>query len=326
MSNLNSLPDLSVVIPAYNGGQAMVGVVDELAIILPSITRNFEIIIVDDCSHDNSWALAKQLVQKHVSVHAIRFMRNVGQQNATLCGLRESQYDLVLTMDDDGQNPPSEIPKMLEKINKGFDLVYGVYDRRYHSIARKFLSQIFFFFLLKIIEDEMSFKLNKLTSFRILRRRTLEHITQNSSPDASVDVLLGWATNNVNQVTVEHRARPYGSSNYALRDLFRFATSVITNYSTIPLKFISVLAASGSILSFFIAATVIAIRLLSGQEVPGFAFLATIIAFFFSLHFLIMAVLGNYISRIYLMNMGKPQYLIDERCKHSDAKTIKISD
>ena len=128
---------ISVVVPVYNSSDTLPLLVDELRQVLPKITPDFELILINDCSTDSSWEVISKLIKTYAWVRGIDLMRNYGQHNATLCGIREARYEVVVVMDDDLQNPPREIPKLIEKLNEGFDVVYGVARKRQTFLARR---------------------------------------------------------------------------------------------------------------------------------------------------------------------------------------------
>src|SRR6266481_884413 len=134
MSSETGLHRISVVVPAYNSSAVLPLLVTELEPVLAKCSNGFELILVNDSSPDNSWDVICELASRHSWIRPINLMRNFGQHNALLCGIRAAKYEVVVTMDDDLQNPPAEIPRLLEKLEHGFDVVYGVPEDEQHGL------------------------------------------------------------------------------------------------------------------------------------------------------------------------------------------------
>jgi undecaprenyl-phosphate 4-deoxy-4-formamido-L-arabinose transferase len=236
-------------------------------------------------------------------------MRNFGQHNAILAGIRQARGDVIVTMDDDLQNPPDEIPKLLEKLNQGYDVVYGVPEQEQHGKFRDTAS-IFTKFALRV---GLGFKhASKSSAFRVFRTRLRRAFTHYESRFVSIDVLLTWATSNFSWVTVRHEERTVGQSGYNLRKLISHTMNIVTSFSTIPLKLASItgfiFTGFGLLFLFYILFN----YFVHGSSVPGFAFLGSMISIFSGVQLFSLGIIGEYIGRIHQRALNEPCYVILE--------------
>jgi undecaprenyl-phosphate 4-deoxy-4-formamido-L-arabinose transferase len=301
---------ISVVIPVYNSASILPELVDRLETVLVRETPSFELILVDDDSRDESWVAIEALVEKRSWVRGIRLMRNCGQHNALLCGIQASQHDVIVTMDDDLQNPPEEIPKLVGRLGPGCDVVYGTPEHEQHGLLRDASSRITKVALQGAMGAEIA---RKVSAFRAFRGGLREAFLGYGSSFVSVDVLLSWSTTRFATVTVLHAPRKSGTSNYTLRKLLTHALNMMTGFSVIPLQVASML---GFILTFFgigLFGYVIGRFMLEGTSVPGFPFLASIISIFSGAQLFALGVIGEYIARIHFRTMGKPPFTVRSR-------------
>src|SRR6266851_4242729 len=166
MTNETDLRRISVVVPVYNSSMVLPLMVKELEAVLPKSSVDFELILVNDASPDQSWQIITELARERAWIHGINLMRNVGQHNALLCGIRAARYEIVVTIDDDLQNPPSEIPKLLEKLEQGFDVVYGVPEHEQHGILRDLASRM----TKLVLQNAMGAEIPRnISAFRVFR-------------------------------------------------------------------------------------------------------------------------------------------------------------
>ena len=268
---------ISVIIPVYNSEQTLVALHKRLNSVCTKLAGEFEIIFVNDGSTDNSWEEIKNLEEKNPSVVGINLMKNFGQHNALLCGIRKAKYELIATLDDDLQNPPEELPKLIEKLNEDFDVVYGKPEKEQHGLFRNISSVITKIALKTTMGVENA---KNVGAFRVFRTQLREAFKQYSGSFISIDVLLTWGTNRFTAVPVKIDDRQFGRSNYTFSKLFVHALNMITGFSVLPLQIASML---GFIFAFFglsILIYVIVQYLLVGTPVQGFPFLASIISDF----------------------------------------------
>ncbi len=301
------LTSLSIVIPVYRSAAGLNILIDELEAVLPALAAQYEIILVDDGSPDHSWDVIETLRRSHPQVRGFTLMRNYGQHNALLCGIREAQYEIIVTMDDDLQHPPSEIHKLLDKLAEGYDVVYGTPHQEQHGLLRDFASQITKWALQGSMGVDVA---RNVSAFRAFRTQIRSAFMSYSSAYVSIDVLLTWGSTRFAAVTVQHNPRRYGTSNYTLIKLIRHALNMITGFSVLPLQLASLL---GFVLALFgvgIMIYVIGRALLFGSLVPGFAFLASIIAIFSGAQLFALGVIGEYLARIHFRTMDRPVYTV----------------
>lgn len=299
--------NFSVIIPVYNSEASIGQLVDRLQPVLNRYNCEYELIFVNDGSHDNSWQTICHLKDRYPWIKGINLMKNFGQHNALLCGIRAAIYDTIITMDDDLQHPPEEIPKLIEELNKGYDVVYGSPLREPHGIWRAFTSKLIKWTLFTVMKTREALH---VSAFRVFRTRVRNAFAEYQSPYVSIDVLLSWGTDRFTAVTVNHDARHSGISNYTLRKLMGHALNMITGFSTIPLRIASLLGFIFMFFGFLILCMVILTFLLYGRVVPGFSFLASIIVIFSGVQLFVIGIIGEYLARIHFRTFNKPPYVI----------------
>jgi undecaprenyl-phosphate 4-deoxy-4-formamido-L-arabinose transferase len=299
--------DLSVVIPVYRSEQTLPRLMARLRHVLDNSGLEYEIIFIDDGSPDNAWNVL-QSVQTADPGHvvAIQLMRNYGQHNAIMCGFRQARGRLIITMDDDLQNPPEEIPKLLEAMRtSNHDLVYASYDNKRHHRFRNLSSRIVNMFYRTVFRTRVT-----VTAFRIMRRELMESILYYSLNFTFIDGLLAWNTNRVGTVPVDHQPRAEGRSGYSLGKLLLLAFNLFTNFSLLPLQFVTICGFFFAIVGMGLAAMYLIRYLLSDILVPGYA--STIIAVLVlgGVQLLSLGIIGEYLGRLHLNVNRKPQYVV----------------
>lgn len=300
---------VSAVIPVYRSEGTLDELHRRLVAVLERRNADFEIIFVEDCGGDDSWQVIQRLVQLDARVRGIRFSRNYGQHNALLCGVRAAQYDIVVTLDDDLQNPPEEIPKLLKKLDEGFDVAYGAPEREQHGFLRDQASRITKLALKNAMGAETA---RHVSAFRAFRLRIRDAFESYRSPFVSIDVLLTWGTTRFAHLSVRQDPRTIGVSNYTVRKLITHALNMMTGFTTIPLQLASLAGFAFSLFGFGILAYVVLRYLIDGGSVPGFAFLASIIAIFSGVQLFALGIMGEYLARMHLRTMDRPPYLVSE--------------
>jgi len=303
----NAKPNISVVIPVYFAESNLNDLVEGLSPVLDKLADSFEIILVDDGSADRSWDLIRQLSVKHAFVRGFSLMRNYGQHNALLCGIRKARYEIIVTMDDDLQHPPEMIPRLLEELNKGYDVVYGFPAQEQHGIWRDLASVI-----TKIaLQTTMDAKTARYQSaFRAFRTRLRDSFSSYCGPYVSIDVLLTWGSAKFSYVEVEHHQRTRGESHYTFRSLLRHALNMMTGFSTLPLRISSAIGFVFTLFGIGVLFYVVIRYLIQGESVPGFPFLASIIAIFSGAQLFALGIMGEYLARMHFRLMDKPIYTI----------------
>ena len=298
---------LSVVVPVYRSEGTLFDLHRRLVAVLEQQCAAFEIILVEDCGGDSSWKIIEQLAQRDARVRGIRLSRNCGQHNALLCGIRAARFEIIVTVDDDLQNPPEEIPKLLTKLREGFDVVYGTPDKEQHGFLRDQASRITKIALKSAMGSETS---RHVSAFRVFRTRIRDAFEAYRSPFVSIDVLLSWGTTRFTYLRVRHDPRTVGQSNYTIRKLITHALNMMTGFTTIPLQLASVVGFVFALFGFAVLAYVVTAYLSRGDPVPGFPFLASIVAIFSGVQLFALGIIGEYLARIHLRTMDRPPYLV----------------
>jgi glycosyltransferase involved in cell wall biosynthesis len=302
-----SAQSISVVVPVYNSEKSLLELCVRLEPILSTIASKSEIILVNDGSLDRSWEVICQLASQYPHVRGFSLMRNYGQHNALLCGIRAARHEIIVTMDDDLQHPPEEIGKLLDKFAEGYDVVYGTPLHEQHGLWRDFASQTTKLALQASMGIEAA---RHVSAFRIFRTQLREAFAGYRSPYVSIDVLLTWATRRFAAVQVRHDPRIIGQSNYTFRKLVTHAFNMITGFSTWPLQIASFVGVSFALFGMAVLVYVIGRYLIEGDSVAGFPFLASIIAIFSGAQLFAIGIIGEYLSRMHLRTMDRPPYVV----------------
>jgi undecaprenyl-phosphate 4-deoxy-4-formamido-L-arabinose transferase len=297
---------LSVVTPVYNGEASVAELCRRLGEVLPLVATQYEIILVNDGSRDRSWEVISELSSRSPTVRGINLMRNYGQHNALLCGIRAAKYDVIVTLDDDLQHPAEEIPQLLARLDEGFDVVYGTPESEQNGVMRALASRITRLALRGAIGSEVA---KNVSAFRLFRTQLREAFSGYQSPFVSIDVLLTWATTRFGAVIVPFQPRHAGSSNYTFTKLVRFALDMMTGFSTAPLQLASLIGFSCTLFGIGVFFYVFVRYCLEGS-VPGFPFLASIIAIFSGAQLFALGVIGEYLARMHFRSMKRPAYVV----------------
>jgi undecaprenyl-phosphate 4-deoxy-4-formamido-L-arabinose transferase len=312
--------NVSVVIPVYRGEATVRELVERLLALLEHIADSHEIILVDDASPDGSWKVLEDLREEHPDrVVAIQLMRTSGQHNALMCGLRHARAKYVITMDDDLQHPPEEIPKLLAAIeSSGNDVIYGAPDARKHRRWRNVGSTVVTAFYRLVFKTKV-----QPSPFRIMRREVVEAILSYNLNYTFIDGLLAWNTQRIGQVTVEHRPRANGRSGYTLGKLVLLALNLFTNFSLLPLQVVSALGTLASLGGFALACYYLAQYMFASIGVPGYASTIVAILVLGGLQLLALGILGEYVGRLHLNVNRKPQYTVRHLLGPPDSEKVQ---
>ncbi|MCB9461806.1 MAG: glycosyltransferase [Anaerolineaceae bacterium] len=303
---------LSVVVPVYNSQESIGKLADALAEVLPTLADAYELIMVEDDSRDDSWSVVMAITEKYTWATGIKLMRNYGQHNAILCGIRAARYEVIATVDDDLQHPPEELKLLLDKLAEGYDVVYGSPVEQPHGFLRGLASKTTKYFLQQTMGADVA---QDASAFRVLRTELRQAFAHYNEPTVIIDVLLTWATKRFASVQVTHRPRPYGTSNYTVGKLINHAFNMMTGFSTVPLRLASILGLIMTVLGLILLFYVVVIRLIFfgwQGESPGFTFLASMIAIFSGAQLFTIGIIGEYLARMHFRLMNKPAYIVRE--------------
>ena len=297
---------VSVVCPVYRSARTLESLVGQICEHLEG-RSDFELILVDDRSPDSSWAEILRISQEISSVRGIRLGRNVGQHGALLAGIRSARFDKIVTIDDDLQNPPSEIIRLVQALDLNGGVVYGnsvnikqKMWRKVSSVAAKRLFKKFLGF-----ESAVN-----IGPFRAFNTNLRDAFSGEIGPSVSIDSLLTWSTSTFCSIEVQHHPRLQGKSHYSFRKLVRFMIDTATSYSVVPLRLATTLGSIVIVLGFVMFLWVTLRPLLTGVSVPGFPMLAASLAIFSGTQLLVLGILGEYIGKMHFRVMNKPSYVI----------------
>ena|SRR5437588_1915481 len=299
--------NISVVVPVFNAESSLRELVSRFLAVLGILCENYELILVNDGSEDGSWETITQLAAEYAWVRGIDLMRNYGQHNALLCGIRAAEHEIVVTVDDDLQYPPEEIPKLVKKLAEGYDVVYGTPERKQHRMWRKLASFVTRWTLRSTLGSKVP---EGFSAFRAFRKETRDAFNQYHSPFVSIDVLLTWASTRFVSTEVRHVTRQFGSSTYTFRKLLSYVPLMITSYSALPLRFASLLGFGFTIFGFCVLVYVLGRYFILGGSLPGFPFLASTIAIFSGVQLFALGMIGEYLAQVHFRTMDRPIYTI----------------
>lgn len=309
-------PGLSVVIPAYNSAETLPELVERLARALPALAPEFEVIFVNDGSRDGTWAVICGLRKVHPFVRGINLMRNFGQHNALLCGIRAARFDRTVTMDDDLQHPPESLAVLVEALTPDVDVVYAAPAQAQHGLWRNLASWV----TKLALRNSMGGKTARMASaWRIFRTRLRRAFADYSSPYVSIDVLLTWGTTRFDAIRLRHAPRARGESNYTAASLLRHALNMMTGFSTVPLRFANVVGLAFTGFGGLVLVYVVGRYVLQGSTVAGFPFLASIISIFAGAQLFALGIIGEYIARMHGRLMEHPTYVVQTDSEESSS-------
>jgi undecaprenyl-phosphate 4-deoxy-4-formamido-L-arabinose transferase len=315
MATAHERRSVSVVVPVYNSAVTLPELLRRLDVVLPAVAGSFEVILVDDGSRDASASVARELMAARPYVRVLRLLRNYGQHNALLCGIRHARYDAVVTIDDDLQHPPEQIPRLLGRLGDDCDVAYGSPAEERHGLWRDLASQLTKLVMQQVMGVDMA---RKVSGFRAFDRRLVHALDDFKGPFVNLDVMLTWGTTKIDGVVVPHEMRAHGRSHYRFRKLLEHAGNMLTGFSVLPLRVASLL---GLVLTLFGAGTlayVLGRYALRGSPVAGFPFLASIIIVFSGTQLFVLGVMGEYLARMHFRLLGRPAYTVSETHEHRE--------
>lgn len=298
----------TIVIPVYNGALSIGRLVDELIARLTPLF-SIEIVLVNDCSPDNSEEVCIGIARKHpeyVSFYSLAM--NVGEHNTVMAGLNKATGDYAIIMDDDFQNPVSEVIKLINyMLSHDYDVVYTWYDEKKHSLFRNLGS--------RFNDRVANFMLKKprnlyLSSFKMINRFLIGEVIKYNLPYPYIDGLILRTTSNIGKIKVNHTSRQTGKSNYTLRKLISLWMNMFTNFSILPLRISIILGFIFSIIGFLIGIDAVIEKIYNPNVPLGYTFMVVIISIYAGVQLIAIGMVGEYLGRIFMSNNKKPQYSI----------------
>ncbi len=299
---------VSVVVPVYQSTNTLIELCSRIEVVLSQ--NKFEIILVDDGSKPETWNVIKFLSEDDSRIKGLRLSRNYGQHSAILAGIRAAKHDLIVTLDDDLQNPPEEIPRLIRELNaQQLDIVYGqpeeVQDRAFRKVGGR-LIRLLMRLMLGVAQAQST------SSFRVFHTRLRNAFWEDLGPSISIDALLSWASLNSGSVVVQHKRRESGQSNYSLRKLLRFTSDTITGYGIVPLQLATAIGFISILFGFCLLVFLVLQRLIADTATPGFTLLASLVTIFAGIQLMILGLIGEYLGRMHYRVMRKPSYVVRE--------------
>lgn len=302
---------LSIVIPVYNGARTIGALIDALAGL--KIPGGHEVVLVNDGSPDDSEAVCRKLVERSdIPITFANLSRNFGEHNAVMAGLSFARGDYVITMDDDLQNPPEEVARLVAYTKEQkLDVVYTRYRTKQHALWRNLGSRFANWAANLVLEKPKELY---LSSFRCISAFVVEHVLRYQGPYPYVDGLILQVTRNVGSLEVMHLPRAEGRSNYTLRRLVRLWLNMFVNFSVIPLRASALIGFFTSILGIIWAVETV-LEALTGRPPEGWASLMVAVLLLSGLQLMLLGIVGEYLGRVFLTANRKPQYIVRDSTK-----------
>jgi len=307
--NLSGSVKLSVVIPVFNEEKNLKLLYTRLTKVMAGLGDTYEIILIDDGSTDSSFQILKGLHQKDNKVKVIRFTRNFGQHPAVMAGFDFAQGEVIITLDADLQNPPEEIPKLLRKLEEGYEVIFGVLQKRKHSAFRRAGSAFTKWVLAKLLPVDTT----NLSGFRALRSDVVDQLKLFGEKSKFLDGLLCWMGFKVGTAEVEHRKRQAGRTKYSLFRLISLWFDMVVSFTGLPLRIAILGGFFLGIVGVLLALFYLTRYFVYGFSVPGFATIVILITVFSGVQLLCLGILGEYIGRINKEVKNKPEYVVRDK-------------
>ena len=303
------IPSLSVIIPIFNEAASLADLYDRLTHVLKTVGRPYELLFVDDGSRDGSMDLLRLFHTHDPNVRVVRFNRNYGQHAAVVAGMERARGDVIVTLDGDLQNPPEEIPRLLDQIDAGHDVVGGWRTTRRDPLIRRLLSAA----VNRVISATVGVRMRDYgCMLRVYRREVVEQILRCREISSFVPALANMFASSVAEIPVQHAARRHGRSRYGMLRLLRLNFDLLTGFSLLPIQTVSLAGIGIAVLGVGFALFLGLRRLLVGPEVEGVFTLFAILFFFVGLQILALGLIGEYVARIYQEVRRRPRYVIAE--------------
>lgn len=300
---------VTVIIPCYNSAKSIRNVTDRIIEALDG-RYGLQIILINDSSKDNVWDVIKDICREYKNVIGLSLSRNFGQQSARMAALPYVNGEYIVFMDDDGQHDPNAIPRLIEKIEEGYDIVYAYFRHKKESMFRRIGSD----FARKTVDFIMGKpKEVHQSSFFVVKRFVIEELKNYHSPSP---VILGYfmqITKNIAEVEVEHHERIDGRSGYTLNKLIRLWMNLFTSFSIVPLRIASLCGIIFSFIGLILGCTFVVKKLVFHMAPIGYTSLIAVILFSNGILMLLLGMLGEYIGRIFIALNDVPQYVVKEK-------------
>ncbi|MBE5892064.1 MAG: glycosyltransferase family 2 protein [Lachnospiraceae bacterium] len=302
---------ISFVIPCYRSEHTLPHVIAEIEQKMKEMSQyEYDVFLINDCSPDNTLEVVRELCETHENIKGISFAKNFGQHAALMAGLRHSDGDYVVCLDDDGQTPADEVDKLIGKLEEGYDAVYAKYDHKQHSTFRNLGSKVNELMTRILLEKPKDLY---ISSYFAVRRFVVEDMIRYGNSYPYVIGLVLRATKNITNVSVNHREREEGTSGYTLKKLLSLWFNGFTAFSVKPLRIATAIGCGCAGVGFLYGLYTIVKRLINPAVPMGFSALMSATVFFGGMIMILLGMIGEYIGRIYISLNNSPQYVIRER-------------
>lgn len=278
--------------------------------------REYEFVLVDDCSPDDGETMAALmgLVRDYACVKVVELAKNAGQHNAVMAGLNEGSGEVFIAMDDDMQTHPSQLGKLLDEFDKGYDIVYGYYEHKEHSKFRNFGSYVNYMTVRILLKKPKDLK---TSSFWVIRKFVRDYAVEYKSAYTHLQGLFLRTTRNISSVPIQHFKREVGTSNYTLKKLIKLWSNIL-GFSIVPLQMATYTGFFFSLIGILAAIGVIILKFVRPATYIGWPSMMATICFFSGLNLMFMGIIGEYVGRIFLGMSKNPQYVV-RQVHHKDA-------
>lgn len=299
---------ISFVIPCYNSQNTIRNIVEKIDKTVRTMDGfDHEVILVNDCSKDDTFNVIREICKQYKNVKGISFAKNFGQHSALMAGLRICKGEIVVCLDDDGQTPPEEAPKLIEKLQEGYDIVFARYQQKKHNFFRNITSKITNWMIKKFLEKPDNIY---LSSFFAAKSFIVKEVIRYNNPYPYMAGLLLRTSNNIENVDVNHQPRDTGRSGYSIKKLFKLWLNGVTSFSVKPLRIAMFI---GVLLAFFgfIAVIILFLNKLIHPDVAlGWSSIMATLSFIGGIILMVLGMIGEYIGRIFISLNKSPQYVI----------------
>lgn len=309
MGKLPSHCKLSIVVPVYRSAAILPQLVEQIDVSMTKegLADRFELLLVNDASPDNSWAVIRSLAAVHTFVRGITLRRNAGQHNAIMAGLKHVKGQFVVVMDDDLQHPPHALGDMLHALEAGYDVCYTRYINRQHAWWKKMGSRFNDYVATHLLDKPKGLY---LSSFKAMRREIVDEVIKYDGPYVYIDGLILDVTQSITAVDIPHQARHEGESNYNLRRLVSLWMKMATSFSILPLRIATYLGFALASFSMLMVAFIVVMKMMHPEFPQGWASLIATVLFIGGIQTLCIGMVGEYLGRTYLKLNRKPQFVI----------------
>ena len=301
--------DHSIVIPVFNEEENLLELYQRLTKVMSDLSANYEIIFIDDGSTDNSFHIIEELCHNDNHVRAIQLTRNFGQHPALMAGFDAARGEVIITLDADLQNPPEEIPKLVEKLNEGYEVVFGVSQQRKHSVFRRAGSLFTKWVLSKIIPADTT----NISACKAVKSYVIDQFMLLSEKNKFFSGLLCWLGYRVSTVELRHDKRRAGKTKYSTFRLVTLWMDMVVSFTDLPLKIAIFGGLFLGLFGFALALFYLVRYFVYGFGVPGFATIVILVTFFSGVQLFALGILGEYIGRMNRELKKRPDYIIRKR-------------